>query len=64
MKKIILILTLSLVTNLNAQEGIGWSGPFVGLDIGYTWTIDEKNNASRDGFTYHAKIKIMEDWLG
>ena len=57
MKKIILILTLSLVTNLNAQEGIGWSGPFVGLDIGYTWTIDEKNNASRDGFTYHAENK-------
>lgn len=57
LKKIILVITLSLTTNLHAQENLDWSGPFVSLDLGYTWTTDEKNNASRDGFTYHAKNK-------
>ena len=63
-KKIILVTTLSLTTNLHAQENLDWSGPFVGLDLGYKWTTDEKNNASRDGFTYHAKNKDNGGLIG
>ena len=64
LKKIILVITLSLTTNLHAQENLDWSGPFVSLDLGYTWTTDEKNNASRDGFTYHAKDKDNGGLIG
>jgi hypothetical protein len=48
-KKIILVTTLALTTNLQAQEALDWSGPFIGLDVGYTWTTDKKDNNSRDG---------------
>lgn len=57
LKQIILVLSLTLTANLYTQENIDWSGPFVGVDIGYTWTTDKKNNASRDGFSYHAENK-------
>jgi outer membrane immunogenic protein len=57
LKQIILVLSLTLTANLYTQENIDWSGPFVGFDIGYTWTTDKKNNASRDGFSYHAENK-------
>ena len=57
LKQIILPLSLTLTTHLCAQENINWSGPFVGVDVGYTWTTDKKNNASRDGFSYHAENK-------
>ena len=55
LKQIIFVLSLTLTANIYAQEKINWSGPFVGVDVGYTWTTDKKNNASRDGFSYHAK---------
>ena len=57
LKQIILPLSLTLTTHLCAQENINWSGPFVWVDVGYTWTTDKKNNASRDGFSYHAENK-------
>jgi outer membrane immunogenic protein len=54
-KKIILVTTLALTTNLQAQEDLDWSGPFIGLDVGYTWTTDKKDNNSRDGNHYYSK---------
>jgi len=54
-KQIILLLSLTLTTHLYAQENINWSGPFVGVDVGYTWTTDKKNNNSRDGNHYYSK---------
>ena len=55
LKQIILPLSLTLTTHLCAQENINWSGPFVGVDVGYTWTTDKKNNNSRDGNHYYSK---------
>ena len=55
LKQIILVLSLTLTTHLYAQENINWSGPFVGVDVGYTWTTDKKNNNSRDGNHYYSK---------
>ena len=55
LKQIILLLSLTLTTHLYAQENINWSGPFVGVDVGYTWTTDKKNNNSRDGNHYYSK---------
>ena len=55
LKQIILLLSLTLTANLYAQENINWSGPFVGVDVGYTWTTDKKNNNSRDGNHYYSK---------
>ena len=43
-KKIILVTTLALTTNLQAQEALVCSGPFIGLDVGYTLTTDKKDN--------------------
>ena len=63
-EKIILTSALALTSNLNAQENLDWSGPFVGLNVGYTWTTDEKNNASRDGFSYHAENKDNGGLIG
>ena len=54
-KKIILVTTLALTTNLQAQEALDWSGPFIGLDVGYTWTTDKKDDNSRDGNHYYSK---------
>ena len=64
LKQIILLLSLTLTANLCAQENINWSGPFVGFDFGYTWTTDKKNNASRDGFSYHAENKDNGGLIG
>jgi opacity protein-like surface antigen len=64
LKQIILPLSLTLTTHLCAQENINWSGPFVGVDVGYTWTTDKKNNASRDGFSYHAENKDNGGLIG
>ena len=64
LKQILLVLSLSLTANLYAQENINWSGPFVGFDVGYTWTTDKKNNASRDGFSYHAENKDNGGLIG
>ena len=64
LKQIILPLSLTLTTHLCAQENINWSGPFVGVDVGYTWTTDKKNNASRDGFSYHAENKDNGGFIG
>ena len=64
LKQIILPLCLTLTTHLCAQENINWSGPFVGVDVGYTWTTDKKNNASRDGFSYHAENKDNGGFIG
>ena len=44
LKQIILPLSLTLSTHLCAQENINWSGPFVGVDVGYTWTSDKKKD--------------------
>ena len=64
LKQIILPLSLTLTTHLCAQENINWSGPFVGVDVGYTWTTYKKNNASRDGFSYHAENKDNGGFIG
>ena len=64
LKQIIFVLSLTLTANIYAQEKINWSGPFVGVDVGYTWTTDKKNNASRDGFSYHAKNKDNGGLIG
>jgi outer membrane protein W len=64
LKQILLVLSLTLTANLYAQENINWSGPFVGVDVGYTWTTDKKNNASRDGFSYHAENKDNGGLIG
>ena len=64
LKQIILPLSLTLTTHLCAQENINWSGPFVGVDVGYTWTTDKKNNSSRDGFSYHAENKDNGGFIG
>jgi hypothetical protein len=63
-KKIILASTLALTTNLQAQEALDWSGPFIGLDVGYTWTTDKKDNNSRDGNHYYSKNQDNGGWLG
>ncbi|QZP18000.1 outer membrane beta-barrel protein [Methylophilales bacterium] len=64
LKQIFLVLSLTLTANLYSQENINWSGPFVGVDVGYTWTNDKKNNASRDGFSYHAENKDNGGLIG
>ena len=64
LKQILLVLSLTLTANLYTQENINWSGPFVGVDVGYTWTTDKKNNASRDGFSYHAENKDNGGLIG
>ena len=64
LKQILLVLSLTLTTHLYAQANINWSGPFVGVDVGYTWTTDKKNNASRDGFSYHAENKDNGGFIG
>ena len=44
LKQILLVLSLTLTANLYAQANVNWSGPFVGVDVGYTWTSDKKKD--------------------
>ena len=61
LKQIIFVLSLTLTANIYAQEKINWSGPFVGVDVGYTWTTDKKIMPLEMGFLTMLKMKIMED---
>ena len=50
-QKLVLISLFALSSSVFAEDKINWTGPYLGLDAGYSWTRDSNLEFSGDGGT-------------
>jgi len=66
-QRLVLITLITLSASVFADEKINWTGPYVGLDAGYSWTRDSnaeiQNNGTPDA-DYHANNKPSGGLVG